>query len=106
MQAVAHKIPARSYHWYVKAYDVPGKIARHLADGTFHQVIELEAKRAGVKPRKMRTPGTLARLRSCWPAAANDAHHTAARNTEPTTSAACVASTSAITSLSCSPSSV
>lgn len=72
MQTVGHRCPQRHWHHYVKAYDVPAKIARELAAGTFTTTIHHAASLTGSRPRQMRKPGTLARLRSSWPQAAND----------------------------------
>lgn len=107
MQTVGRNISPRRHHFYIREYDVPGKIARHLAAGTFHEFIQAEADRLGLKVRKMREPGTLARLRTSWSTAANCAHF------DHTGSTSCIAlkaspspCTMAAASLPCVPSSV
>lgn len=72
MQSVAARIPARSWWAYVREWDVPAKIAREKAAGTFADTVTEAAACAGVRVRAARRPGRIARLRAAWPEAAND----------------------------------
>lgn len=73
LQSVAHRVPSRLWGEYVRGWDVPARIARELAAGTFERTVAQAAAAAGVTVRRARRPGTLARLRRDWPQAANQA---------------------------------
>jgi hypothetical protein len=74
MQSVAYAVPQRNHAHYIKCWDVVGKIARAKEAGNFEQVISDACSRVGTTytVRPARKPGTLARLLSQWPNAAND----------------------------------
>lgn len=72
MQTVGQHIPERNWHRYIRDWDVPAKVAQHMRAGTWLATIESQPHHAVYRPRAMRKPGTLARLRSTWPHAAND----------------------------------
>ncbi len=72
MQSVGHRVPTRMHRDYIRLFDVVGKIARHKAAGIFESTVAQAAQDAGLKVRKARTPGTLARITQAWPEAAND----------------------------------
>jgi len=73
MQSVAWRTPTRNYWSYIKLWDVPGKIARAKARGTFERTIAEAARDAGVKVRAAKRPNKNQSLRH-WRlrAAAND----------------------------------
>lgn len=73
MASVGARCPDRLYWDYVRDYSVISKIARAKAEGTFEDIVRIEADRLGAGlVRAARSPSTIQRVRRAWPDAAND----------------------------------
>jgi hypothetical protein len=64
MQSVGARVPENRRAEYVRQFAVVEKIARAKVAGDFLDQVQEAARRAGVKVRAARRPGTLARVRS------------------------------------------